>query len=148
MTDEPAVARAVDPTVETGKGRIPLDDLGRAQPGMSRLMAELAPRVWYLFYAAQAGNWPLASYYHSTSVSLLRDAVLLRPKYAAAVEAFITTELRAVRVAIDAKDAGAFTTAYDAMLERTDAYHAEFNKGFIRWRTPATPPPDLDLTPG
>ena len=139
MTDET--------TVDTGKGRIPLDDLGRAQPGMSRLMAELAPRIWYLYYAAQAGNWPLAGYYCSTAASLLRDTVLLRPKYAEAVADFIGTELRAVRVAIEAQDLDGFATAYAAMLERTDRYHAEFNKPFIRWRTPAVPPPDLDLTP-
>lgn len=136
-----------EPTVETGKGRIPLDDLGRAQPGMSRLMAELAPRIWYLCYAARAGSWPLARYYHATSVSLLRDTVLLRPKYAAAVAAFIATELRAVKDAIDAEDLDRFEVAYDAMLKRTDRYHAEFNKPFIRWRTPAAPPPDLDLAP-
>ncbi len=139
MTDERSV--------ETGKGRIPLDDLGRAQPGMARLMAELAPRVWYLYYAAQAGNWPLAGYYHATSVSLLRDTVLLRPKYADAVASFVATELRAVKVAIEARSLAAFETAYAAMVERTDGYHAEFNKPFIRWRTPALPPPDLDLTP-
>ncbi|HVF19070.1 MAG TPA: hypothetical protein VNA14_02370 [Mycobacteriales bacterium] len=136
-----------EPTVDTGKGRIPLDHLGRAQPGMARLMAELAPRVWYLYYAAHAGNWPLAGYYHATSVSLLRDTVLLRPKYADAVAAFVATELRAVKAAVDAKDLAAFESAYAVMLERTDRYHAEFNKPFIRWRTPAVPPPDLDLTP-
>lgn len=143
MTDEPAAA----PMVDTGKGRIALDDLGRAQPGMSRLMAELAPRIWYLYYAARAGNWPLADYYHSTALSLLRDIALLRPKYAAALEDFTNEELRALRVAIEARSTAAFESAYAAMVERTDRYHAEFNKPFIRWRTPATPPPDLDLTP-
>ena len=33
------------------------------------------------------------------------------------------------------------------MIESANAYHEEYDKGFLRWKLPDSPPPDLDLTP-
>jgi hypothetical protein len=33
------------------------------------------------------------------------------------------------------------------MVQSANGYHELYNKGFIRWRLPDQPPPDLDLTP-
>ena len=32
------------------------------------------------------------------------------------------------------------------MVDEANAYHEKYDKGFLRWQLPATPPPDLDLT--
>src|SRR5947199_3492851 len=46
--------------VDNGARKLSLDELGRTQAGMGRLMPEVGARVWKLWYAAQAANWPLA----------------------------------------------------------------------------------------
>jgi hypothetical protein len=46
--------------VDNGARKLSLDELGRTQAGMGRLMPEVGARVWKLWYAAQALNWPLA----------------------------------------------------------------------------------------
>jgi len=36
------------------------EDIERIAPGLGRLMPEVGDRTWKAYYAAQAGNWPLA----------------------------------------------------------------------------------------
>jgi hypothetical protein len=33
------------------------------------------------------------------------------------------------------------------MIDEANAYHEQYDKGFLRWKMPAEPPPDLDFTP-
>jgi len=32
------------------------------------------------------------------------------------------------------------------MIDEANAYHEKYDKGFLRWQLPSSPPPDLDLT--
>jgi hypothetical protein len=133
--------------VDNGARLLTLDQLGRTQPGMGRLMPEVGARVWKLWYAAEAGNWELAGYELEETVALLELSAFVRPKYRESMAAFLTEDLEPVKVAVDTRDWEAFRRAYDRMVARGNAYHVQFNKGFIRWRRPDMPPPDLDLTP-
>jgi hypothetical protein len=53
-----------------------------------------------------------------------------------------------VQDAIKAGDGAAFEAAYQHMVERANHYHGVFGKPFLVWKTPDSPPEDLDLTAG
>lgn len=133
--------------VDNGARLMTLDQLGLTQPGMGRLMPEVGSRIWKTWYAAEARNWELAHYELMESVQLMELGAFVRPKYERAILMFLEDDLDPVRVAIEQRDWDAFASSYRRMVDRANAYHEQFNKGFIRWRVPDTPPPDLDLTP-
>ena len=135
-----------DFTIDTGKSQLTLRQLGFVQPGMARIMPEIGQRIWKLYYAAHAGNWPLARFQLKEAVNLMEVGVVLRPKYLDDMETFIAEICDAVMSAIDAGDLDAFDTAYATMVEQANMYHEKYDKPFLRWRTPDHPPPDLDLT--
>lgn len=133
--------------VDVGKARITLDQLGITQPGMARLMAELGPRMHRLYYAAKAGNWPLAAYFLRESQSLFKISTIVRPKYEEGVAKFLAEDLAPVQEAVHDQDWPRFDAAFANMVARGNHYHAEYGKPYIVWKTPDVPPPDLDLTP-
>ena len=134
--------------VNNGKRDLSIDELALMQPGMDRLMAEVGPRVHRLYYAAKAGNWRLAEYFFKSVVKQLRLCVTSRPRYDPEMTSFLTDDCEPVRAAIRDRDLAAFEAAYLAMVDRANHYHDVFGKPYLRWRTPATPPDDLDLTAG
>ena len=135
-------------TVSNGKRDLTLDELARQQPGMDRLMAEVGPRVHRLFYAAQAGNWPLAAYFAKSAGKQLQLSVDSRPKYDPAMSDYLREDWAPVVAAIKAADLTAFDAAYARMVSRANELHVEFGKPFLVWQTPASPPEDLDLRAG
>ena len=149
MDEQPEGAEAEEQPilVNNGARTLTLDQLGRTQPGMGRLMPEVGDRIWKLWYAAEAGNWDLARYELEEGVAVMELSAFVRPKYERAMGTFLGNEAAAVKDAIEAKDWDGFQEAYGRMVERANAYHVQFNKGFIRWKRPDMPPPDLDLTP-
>jgi hypothetical protein len=52
-----------------------------------------------------------------------------------------------VKQAIEAKDWDKFETAFHAMIDQANSYHAVYDKPWLRYKIPADPPPDLDVTP-
>ena len=134
--------------VSNGKRELTLDELARQQPGMDRLMAEVGPRVHRMYYAAQAGNWPLAAYFCKSVVKQLKLCVESRPKYDPDMSAYLRDDYAPVTAAIKAEDAVAFEAAYNHMVRRANELHGVFGKPYIGWKTPASPPDDLDLTAG
>jgi hypothetical protein len=134
--------------VNNGKRDLTLDELARMQPGMDRLMAEVGPRVHRMYYAAKAGNWPLAAYFCKSVVKQLQLSVQSRPKYDPEMSNYLRDDYAPVNAAIKAQDAAAFESAYRTMVDRANELHVVFGKPFIVWRTPDAPPDDLDLTAG
>jgi hypothetical protein len=134
-----------DIIVDTGKSKITLDELGSIQPGMARLMAEIAQRIGTCYHAARAENWGMARYMLTEAVKTMQAAMLTRPKYADNMTTFITEQCDAVLGAIEKQDPEAFYTAFDAMADAANAYHELYDKPYIRWRAPATGPEHLDL---
>ncbi len=143
MPEDPIPGSRVRAT--TKHGSLTVDELADLQPGMARLMDELAHRYWVLYYAAKGGNWDLARYMARESEKLLANMAKVRPKYAADLEAFREQGLMPVSAAIEAKDWPALDAAYRESVDASDGYHAKYNKGFIRFRLPDHPPEWFDL---
>lgn len=133
--------------VDNGKRSMTLNELARSQPGMDRLMAEIAERARRLYWAATYGNWPAAGYFCRTLTKSLRDSAFSRPKYADAMEEFLETDYAPLRDAVNDRDGAAFARAWEHLVTRVNHWHGEFGKGYLVYRTPDTPPPDLDLRP-
>ncbi len=134
--------------VNNGKRDLSLDELALMQPGMDRLMAELGPRVHRLYYAGMAGNWRLAEYFFKSVVKQLRLCATSRPRYEPEMASFVAEDCEPVRQAIRERSLVAFQAAYAGMVDQANHYHDVFGKPYLHWRTPATPPDDLDLTAG
>jgi len=56
------------------------EDIDRIAPGLGRLMPEVGDRTWKAYYAAQAGNWPLARFQAKEVRKLLELCAFTRPK--------------------------------------------------------------------
>ena len=64
------------------------------------------------------------------------------------MSAYLRNDFDPVTQAIKAQDGPAFDAAYAVMVDRANALHGVFGKPYLGWRTPSTPPDDLDLTAG
>lgn len=150
MLNPDALPIATDHTheVSNGKRSLTIDDLARQQPGMDRLMAEVGPRMHRLYYAGNAGNWPLATYFYRSVVKQLRASVDSRPKYQPEMDAYIEQDCLPVSEAIKSGDGDAFERAYAVMVDRCNHYHDVFGKPYLHWVCPTSPPDDLDLRAG
>jgi hypothetical protein len=148
MPDTPVPASAEHTHLaNNGKVELTLDELAAIQPGMARLMVEVADRMWKCYHAGRAGNRPLARYQLSEATKIMKTSALVRPKYAEATTDFIGTEIAALRGVIEAEDWDRFEEVYAEVVKATNRYHEEFDKGFLVWKVPEDPPRDLDLTP-
>lgn len=123
------------------------ETLTSLQPGLARLMPEIGARMWKAHHAAEARNWPLATWQLKEMEKLLRLCMITRPKYRADLEAYIEEDLGPLRRAAEARDAGGFRAGCGEAVAAANEYHRRWSKPWIVWRLPAAPPPDLDLTP-
>jgi hypothetical protein len=133
--------------VDNGKRTMTLDELGMTQPGLARIMPEISIRIWKLYYAGKARNWPLARFQLKEAINLMEVGAFVRPKYEVNMAKFIDEDAGPVSKAIEAGDWEAFDAAFREMVDKANAYHDEYDKPFIRWRIPDHEPPDLDMTP-
>lgn len=133
--------------VDNGTRKLTLDELGRSQPGMGRLMPEVGARTWKAWYAAEAGNWALARWQLSEAAKLMELGAFVRPKYQVSMARFLADDFGPVRQAVEDRDWDAFQAQFGRMVDQANHYHDVFDKGFIRWKLPDAPPPDLDLAP-
>jgi hypothetical protein len=141
---------AVDPeevVVDVGKRTMTLAELAMTAPGMARIMPEVGARIWKLYYAGKAQNWPLARFQLKEAVNLMELGSFMRPKYEENMGKFIEEQVGTLSKAIENRDVDAFVAAFDEMVSQANAYHELYDKPFLRWRVPDFPPPDLDMTP-
>ena len=110
-------------------------------------MPEIGDRAWKLYYAAQAGNWPLARFQAQEIRGLMDLCGFTRPKYDADLKQFLEKCWTGLEEAIAAEDFTAFETRFRRSVESGNAYHRTYDKPFIVWKLPDNPPPDLDLRP-
>jgi hypothetical protein len=136
-----------DHSIDTGKSTLSFDELGAVQPGMARIMPEIGARIWKCYYAGKAKNKPLARFQLKEAVNLMEMGVLLRPKYTDNMFKFIEEEVEVLKQAIDAEDWDTFEAAFATMVDAANAYHEVYDKGFLKWKVPEMPPPDMDMTP-
>jgi hypothetical protein len=127
--------------------RLELEQLTSLQPGLARLMPEIAARFWKAFYAAKAANWPLASWQLREMRKLMRLGTVTRPKYTDDLEEYIHEDVEPLLGAVDAQDFARFEHIYHDAIDAANELHRRWEKEFIVWKLPDAPPPDLDLTP-
>jgi hypothetical protein len=116
-------------------------------PGMAEIMPQVGGRIWKCYYAAKAHNKALARFQLKEAINLMEKGAFLRPKYAENMDKFITEEVAALSKCIDSEDWDGVEDAFTAMINTANAYHELYDKQFLRWKVPDTPPPDLDMTP-
>jgi len=124
-----------------------LDEIAGLQPGMSEWMLALAHRMHVMYFACQAGNWPLGMYQLRGIRKILTNAALTRPKYKAALEEFSRDHLDALDEAMRRQSWEKFARVIAGTIEASDRYHAEWGYPYIRYRIPDHPPGDYRLTP-
>lgn len=141
----------VDPShthaASNGKTDLSLEDIALLQPSMARLMLEIGERFHRCYHAAKAGNRRLARFQLSEGTKLLRQSVVVRPKYAEAMATFVAEDLARVREAIEAEDIERFEEVFAAMTAEVNRLHDVFDHGFLVWKVSAEPPGDLALEP-
>src|SRR5207237_3127637 len=113
----------------------------------AEVMPPCRSRIWKCYYAGQPENRALGAFQRKEAVNLMEKGAFLRPKYVDDMHKSIDEEVAAVRKAIDAEDWEGFETAFVAMVDAANAYHDVYDKPYLRWKIPDTPPPDLDMTP-
>ena len=116
-------------------------------PGMAEIMPQVGARIWKCYYAGQAQNKALARFQLKEAKNLMEKGAFLRPKYTENMDKFITEELGAVSTCIEAEDWEGFEGAFTEMVDAANAYHDVYDKPFLKWKIPDSPPPDLDMTP-
>ena len=117
------------------------------ETGPDEILVDNGARTWKAWYAAEAGNWRLARWQLSEAAKLMELGAFVRPKYQVSMAKFLTEDFDPVRRAVEDRDWEAFDASYHRMVVKANYYHDVFDKGFIQWRLPDMPPPDLDLTP-
>jgi hypothetical protein len=132
--------------VHNGKTLLTLDQLAQLQPGMDRLMAQISERTRALYFAASAEAWDAADYFSRTLGKQLKQSTVSRPKYTEAMGQFLEHDYAPVRKAILDRDLGAFHHAWGHLVDRVNHWHRELKVGYLVYRTPTDPPPDLDFT--
>ncbi|MET0627346.1 MAG: hypothetical protein ABW033_02670 [Acidimicrobiia bacterium] len=135
-----------DHEIKIKGGSFELSDLGHLMPGMAEIMPLVGGRIWKCYYAGKAKNRALAAFQLSEAVNLLEKGAILRPKYGDDMEVFLSGIVATIRTAIQDEDWDTFESAFDTMIEDANGYHEQYDKGFLRWKMPDEPPPDLDLT--
>jgi hypothetical protein len=131
----------------TGKSELSIEDIAMIQPGLARIMPEVGQRTWKLYYAAKAGNWPLAKFQYKEVVGLMEMGAITRPKHEEALNQFMGEEWKIVGEAVDRKDFEAFDEAFHKAIDAANAYHELKEKPYLVWKLPDTPPPDLEMAP-
>jgi hypothetical protein len=127
--------------------RLSSEALTALQPGLARLMPEIGARFWKAYYAAQAANWPLASWQLREMRKLMRLGAVTRPKYAVDLDEYIGEDVEPLLAALDDHDFRRFERLYQDAVEAANELHRRWKKEFIVWQLPDRPPPDLRLRP-
>jgi hypothetical protein len=136
-----------DHEIKIKGGSFELSDLGHLLPGMAEIMPLVGGRIWKCYYAGRARNRALAAFQLSEAVNLMEKGAILRPKYAEDMDKFVSGIVADIRKYIETEDWDGFDSAFATMIEEANGYHEKYDKGFLRWKMPDQPPPDLDFTP-
>jgi hypothetical protein len=147
MTEEELLEKLKEFKFWTGKSELTIEDIAMLQPGLARIMPEVGQRTWKLYYAAKAGNWPLAKFQYKEVRGLFEMGAITRPKHAEALNEFMEQGWKEVGDAVDRKDFEAFEAAFHRSIEAANAYHELKEKPYLIWKLPDAPPPDLQMEP-
>ena len=123
------------------------EELTRLQPGLARLMPEIANRLWRAVYSARAGHWRLTRWQLTEMRKLFLLGTITRPKYSDDFAEFLHEEVEPLLAAVAAEDLAMFERRVHEAGDASNEFLRRWEKGFIVWKLPESAPPDLDLTP-
>jgi hypothetical protein len=116
-------------------------------PGLGEIMSAQQMRHLKLWYAGQAGNWPLAAYELDELQEGFGDVVRLHPRHGDAprpltelVPEMTSGPIAALREAIEKRSAPGFAAAYDALTQGCNACHVAARFPFNVVTRPETNP--------
>ncbi len=117
----------------------------RFTPGLHSLMMEMEHRHAALWFAGEAGNWPLADYFLHEFEELVEDIEELHPTYRGIPVAEMLAEMTTPAVermedAVAAGDRAAFAAAYDQLTMACNACHVAADRAAIVVQRPTSPP--------
>jgi hypothetical protein len=131
----------------TGSTEQQLKTLAAIQPGLGTVMIEYANRYSDIYYAAKAGNWPLAAYQLKEMREIQEVGETTRPGRAAGLKAFEQSFLDPLDKTIVSRDFQSFETAFKAGIQGCDGCHAALGFPYIKYELPSSPPSPLVMTP-
>ncbi|PYR38899.1 MAG: hypothetical protein DMF90_01625 [Acidobacteria bacterium] len=116
-------------------------------PGLGEIMTLTQMRHSKLWFAGQAGNWPLASYELDELNEGMEDAAKFHPTHKdaslpipALIEKIMKEPIEGVEKAVAARDQAGFSEAFDKLTEGCNACHRATNFGFNTVTRPAANP--------
>lgn len=116
-------------------------------PELGEIMSATQMRHTKLWFAGQAGNWPLAAYELDELKEGFDDAVRFHPTHkdapvplAELLPQITASPLKQLEGAISARDSGKFTAAFDALTGACNACHQAVKFGFNVVTRPAANP--------
>jgi len=106
-------------------------------PGLGEIMTLTQMRHTKLWFAGEAGNWPLASYEVDELKEGMEDAVTFHPTHKDIqfpipdlIHKIMTEPIKNVADAVDAKDSTKFAAAFDELTSACNRCHMAANFGF------------------
>ncbi|HET7843916.1 MAG TPA: hypothetical protein VFL14_07185 [Xanthomonadales bacterium] len=155
-----AAASAADPAqsdaqriAELEKRIAALEEKVNEPPELGRAMLEIQIRHARLWFAGIAKNWTLAAFqlaelneaFKGVVAENADDPTMQPARLADVLPAMMDPGIKAVREAIDAKDAKKFAIAYDQLTNGCNACHTAASFDFNRFGRPKTPQLDNQL---
>lgn len=128
--------------------RTEIERLKSIMPGQSLAMTQVAYNFNNLWFAARAGNWPLAQFYFGDAKGRLRWALRITPvrkistgnlELEPFLDALEKTQLAKLGETIMAKDVKQFEAAYRATLEGCHTCHTASEKPYLALQVPTAP---------
>lgn len=145
MTNEEATSQPTQP--RPARPVFSIEELSSLAPGLGTIMPDIGIRTWKLFYAAEAGNWPMANFQAREIRGLFARGAFTRPNFEADLKTYVDDVWSEIQEAIKNQNFAEFKVVFDEAVASANDYHVSTKRPYIVWKLPDYPPPDLDLTP-
>ena len=109
-----------------------IDGIMGALPKFAVPMREVGDRFQNMYFAAEGGNWGLASYMSKYMDKAMNPAKVTKPKEYPDWASFYKDDFAAVNKAIADEDITAFKKEYAAVVSSCNECHAGMGYGFIK----------------
>jgi len=121
-----------------------IDGIMGALPKFAVPMREVGDRFQNMYFAAEGGNWGLASYMSKYMHKAMNPAKVTKPNEYPDWASFYEKDFAAVNKAIADEDITAFKKEYKAVISSCNECHAGMGYGFIEV-VPLASPPDQGI---
>ena len=109
-----------------------IDGIMGALPKFAVPMREVGDRFQNMYFAAEGGNWALASYMSKYMDKAMNPAMVTKPKEYPDWASFYKEQFAPVNNAIAAEDMATFKKEYTAVIASCNDCHAGMGYGFIK----------------